>query len=60
MVQVGHESLYISVSIGIACLDDGEFDNEREIINAADQSMYAIKRAGRGGIAVYGRDLPSR
>ncbi|UDM07005.1 diguanylate cyclase [Halomonas sp. NyZ770] len=60
MVQVGHESLYISVSIGIACLDDGEFDNEREIIDAADQSMYTIKRAGRGGIAVYGRDLPSR
>mgnify|MGYP003337750859 CR=1 FL=1 len=60
MVQVVHESLYISVSIGIACLDDGEFDNEREIIDAADQSMYTIKRAGRGGIAVYGRDLPSR
>ncbi|ATH77420.1 GGDEF domain-containing protein [Vreelandella venusta] len=60
MAEVGRELLYISVSIGIACLDDGEFANEREMIDAADQSMYAIKRAGRGGIAVYGRAILSR
>ncbi|MFN2410529.1 MAG: diguanylate cyclase [Halomonas sp.] len=46
--------LFISVSIGIACLSDGAFSNGRELIDAADQSMYFIKRNGRGGISLYG------
>lgn len=46
--------LYVSVSIGIACLDDGEFNGAMQLIDAADKSMYFIKRTERGGIAVHG------
>lgn len=54
MAKAGHEPIYVSVSIGVACLSDGGFGNERELIDAADKSMYFIKRSGRGGIAIYG------
>lgn len=53
MAYVEQEPIYVSVSIGVACLQDSSFDNTRELIDAADQSMYAIKRSGRGGVAVY-------
>ncbi|MFP3343735.1 diguanylate cyclase [Halomonas sp. SIMBA_159] len=54
MTRIKQEALYVSVSIGVACLTDGGFGNERELIDAADQSMYFIKRSGRGGVSVYG------
>ncbi|MCP1328189.1 GGDEF domain-containing protein, partial [Halomonas sp. 707D4] len=54
MAQSEFGPLYISVSIGIACLEDGMFASEQELIAAADQSMYHIKRSGRSGVAVYG------
>lgn len=54
MTNVDQQPIYVSVSIGVACLCDGDFSNERELIDAADQSMYCIKRSGRGGIATYG------
>lgn len=47
--------IYVTVSIGIACLEDGGFASAPELVNAADQSMYFIKHNGRSGIAVYGR-----
>lgn len=55
MARIEQEPLYVSVSIGVACLTDGGFGNERELIDAADQSMYFIKRSGRGGVSVYGQ-----
>lgn len=45
--------LHVSVSIGIACLDDAEFRSARELIDAADQSMYRVKREGRDGTATF-------
>lgn len=54
MAIVDQKPVYVSVSIGVACLCDGGFGNERELIDAADKSMYFIKRSGRGGIAIYG------
>ncbi|UYO73285.1 diguanylate cyclase [Halomonas qinghailakensis] len=56
MLTVDQEALYITASMGIACLSDGNFRNERDLIDAADQSMYFIKRSGRRGISVYGQD----
>ncbi|WP_434983459.1 diguanylate cyclase [Vreelandella zhaodongensis] len=56
IIDVGQEAIYITASMGIACLSDGDFRDERELIDAADQSMYSIKRSGRRGISVYGRD----
>lgn len=54
MAHDGQTPIHVSVSIGIACLDDGGFGSAEELIDAADKSMYFIKRTGRGGIAVYG------
>ncbi|HSP30539.1 MAG TPA: diguanylate cyclase, partial [Halomonas sp.] len=54
MAYDGQDSIHISVSIGIACINDGGFSDANELIDAADKSMYFIKRTGRGGIAVYG------
>lgn len=54
METIDGRELFVSVSIGIACLSDGGFGNGRELIDAADQSMYFIKRTGRGGISMYG------
>jgi diguanylate cyclase (GGDEF)-like protein len=54
MVHNDQYPIHVSVSIGIACLDDGEFGSALELIDAADKSMYFIKHTGRGGIAVYG------
>lgn len=53
MAYVDGTPLHVSVSIGIACLDSGRFGNARELIDAADQSMYQVKRSGRGGTASY-------
>lgn len=46
--------IYVTASIGIASLEDGGFASANELVEAADQSMYFIKRNGRSGIAVYG------
>lgn len=54
MANDDQNPIYVSVSIGIACLDDGGFGDASELIDAADKSMYFIKRTGRGGIAIYG------
>ena len=54
MAHNDQETIHVSVSIGIACLEDGGFGNADELIDAADKSIYFIKRTGRGGIAVYG------
>ncbi|MGO3667774.1 MAG: GGDEF domain-containing protein [Vreelandella alkaliphila] len=56
MLEIDQEALYITASMGIACLSDGNFSNERELIDAADQSMYFIKRSGRRGISIHGQD----
>lgn len=54
MANDGQYPIFVSVSIGIACLEDGGFASPGELIDAADKSMYFVKRTGRGGIAVYG------
>ncbi|RUR31983.1 GGDEF domain-containing protein [Vreelandella andesensis] len=56
MLKIDQKPLYVTASMGIACLNDGNFSNERELIDAADQSMYFIKRSGRRGISVHGQD----
>lgn len=53
LATVDHVPLHISVSIGIASLEARNFADPRELIDAADKSMYRVKRTGRGGTAVY-------
>jgi diguanylate cyclase (GGDEF)-like protein len=48
------EPVYVTVSIGVACSEDGGFAKSNELINAADQCMYFVKHSGRSGIALYG------
>lgn len=49
------QPLYVTISIGIACMEDGGFASSDELIHAADQSMYFVKHSGRSGIAIYGQ-----
>lgn len=53
VAQVDEGELTLSVSIGIACNEDADFASPRELIDAADQSMYRIKRTGRGSVALF-------
>ena len=54
IAYVESQSIHVTVSTGIACLSDGGFANSRELMNAADQTMYFVKHSGRCGIAIYG------
>lgn len=47
--------IFITVSVGIVCLSDDNFVDIRELIDAADQCMYQVKRSGRNGVMVYHR-----
>ena len=55
IAYVENQPIHITVSIGIACLHDGGFADSRELMNAADQTMYFVKHSGRCGIAIYGQ-----
>lgn len=54
IAYVENQPIHVTVSIGIACLYDGGFADSRELMNAADQTMYFVKHSGRCGIALYG------
>lgn len=48
MVHAEGLPLHVSVSIGIVCLEDADFSDAHELIDAADQSLYRVKRKGQG------------
>ena len=51
-IQSDSEPLTITISIGVATLDDTCKDVET-LINRADHALYAAKRAGRNQVKVY-------
>ncbi|MGY4876452.1 diguanylate cyclase [Vreelandella aquamarina] len=55
ILYVDDKPVFITVSVGIACLSDDNFVDIRELIDVADQCMYHVKRSGRSGVAVYHR-----
>lgn len=55
VVQSG-EILCVSASIGVATSESGIEESEG-LLRAADAAMYASKRRGRGGYAVYGEEV---
>jgi diguanylate cyclase (GGDEF)-like protein len=42
----------LTVSVGIACLQPGSRSTPERLIQAADQALYAAKRAGRNRVEV--------
>ena len=49
-IQVANEKLSVSVSIGLACLTQG--DSSQDIFNRADQALYTAKHEGRDQVRV--------
>lgn len=55
VIQSG-EILSVSASIGVATSESGIEESEG-LLRAADAAMYASKRRGRGGYALYGEEI---
>jgi diguanylate cyclase (GGDEF)-like protein/PAS domain S-box-containing protein len=47
-------SVRVTVSVGVAAFEALAGRGPKEVVKAADTSMYAVKRSGRNGYAVYG------
>jgi diguanylate cyclase (GGDEF)-like protein len=54
-MQVDYEgqSINRTVSIGIACLQDRELDDEDSLLTQADQALYKAKECGRNRVILY-------
>jgi diguanylate cyclase (GGDEF)-like protein len=52
---LGAEPLKLTVSIGVAAMS-AETDDIDDLLQQADQAVYAAKRAGRNCVRAYGRD----
>jgi diguanylate cyclase (GGDEF)-like protein len=52
----GHQ---ITVSIGLASQENKKFSHQHQLLNAADEALYAAKDAGRNCVASY-NDLPEK
>jgi len=54
-MQVNYEGQTISrtVSIGIACLQDTDLDDEDTLLKQADQALYKAKESGRNKVVLY-------
>lgn len=50
LVQHDGKAIYVTASVGIAHLGDGEFATPDDLIRIADQRMYLSKRQGRNRI----------
>ncbi|KAA0013648.1 diguanylate cyclase [Billgrantia pellis] len=53
LARADGEALHVTASIGIADLEDGDFDCAASLVDAADQAMYGVKRGGRDGVGHY-------
>ncbi|MCE8031936.1 MAG: GGDEF domain-containing protein [Halomonas sp.] len=53
LAQADGEPLHVTASIGIADLEDGEFEDATALVDAADQAMYGVKHGGRDGVGHY-------
>ncbi len=51
-LRYDHNDINITVSIGVACLTD-DTKNEQDLIQKADQALYAAKENGRNKIEYY-------
>jgi diguanylate cyclase len=49
------EPLHVTASIGIASMEDADFEDVNAMVDAADKAMYGVKHDGRDGVAHYKR-----
>ncbi len=49
----GHNSIAVTVSIGIACIKQHQLIDSKEIVACADKALYRSKAEGRNRITVY-------
>ncbi|MBZ0331828.1 GGDEF domain-containing protein [Halomonas sp. ANAO-440] len=53
LAQTAGDPLHVTASIGIASLEDADFDTVSAMVDAADKAMYGVKHDGRDGVAHY-------
>ncbi|QOC21273.1 sensor domain-containing diguanylate cyclase [Wenzhouxiangella sp. AB-CW3] len=53
-IAVDDELLDMTVSLGVACPDDGRDQRFEDLLEAADSALYAAKRAGRNRVIASG------
>lgn len=52
-VTIEEANIHITVSVGVACLPNGEQQKVQEIINWADQALYQAKNNGRNQVFCF-------
>ena len=53
-------SLHITVSLGVATFDGVRFfEQPEQLVNAADQAVYAAKKSGRNCVRVFAPKTPT-
>jgi diguanylate cyclase (GGDEF)-like protein/PAS domain S-box-containing protein len=57
-VLLDSQERQVSASVGIA-LAAGPDDGPQALLRQSDAAMYSVKRCGRGGYALFGREAPS-
>ena len=50
----------VTASFGIAALPEDVAPSPDELIRAADEALYAAKRAGKNRVSVHGDAIPTR
>jgi diguanylate cyclase (GGDEF)-like protein len=58
VVPWGDIALTITTSVGVAVVDNGA-NTIAELLDHADQALYAAKRAGRNRVVVFTEDTPA-
>lgn len=59
-VSLGVSARWPTMSIGIACAGEHRADSSEMLRRLADQALYAVKRGGRSGAAVYSESSGGR
>jgi len=57
-IPTEHGLLQVTVSIGVACLEEGDDPDLESLLDRADAALYAAKHAGRNRILTIGGSDP--
>jgi len=48
----------LTISIGVAAMDDGRYQDTSDLLRAADEALYLAKQAGRNRVQVVPNEVP--